>query len=213
MNAALQHILSKKSILEFLDKRGIKPSKKLSGGRYCYMCPIHKDHKTPSFILWTSAEYENWYCFGCGSGYTIVHLLSYLDNISFAESVSRLSEGLDVTVQENLDFILRDLDRFLENYYNKDFDFSKNLISISHLCYLYLKGVNFDESECGIIDKFFEELDMEISLFDWDEISSTLYHLPDILRTRREAYDIEQKRKEEEIIRKSLADTMSDKIF
>lgn len=195
MNAAIEVILRKKSILDYLSVKGVMPAKAMSGGKYSFYCPLpdHKDTKSPSFIVWTNADYDNFHCFGCQRGYTIIHLLSYMESISFKESLTRLSEGLDVTIEENIDYTLEGLNDMLTdtkfNPLSTTFDVPQKLLSISSLCRGYLESVDFNEDECGIMDRFWQEVDKEILNFDFQGVDETLEHLPEILQRRRELYE------------------------
>lgn len=195
MNAAIEVILRRKSIMEYLEAKGVQPSKSLSGGKYSFYCPLpdHQDKNSPSFIVWTNEDYENFHCFGCQRGYTIIHLLSYMENIPFRDALRRLSEDLDISIEENINFTIESLNKILSdvtsNPLSIHFDISQKLLSISSLCRGYLESVIFDDDECGIMDRFWREVDKEILDFDFHGVDETLQHLPQILRLRRELYE------------------------
>lgn len=200
-NPHILSVLERKSIVDFLAKKGIKPQKSFGNGKLAYSCPIHQE-KTPSFIVWTDAEYQNFHCFGCGRGYTVIHLLSYMENISFTEALSKLSEDLDISPEENISYSIENINKDLLEFrtpFTLLMDLSQKMLSISSLTRLYLEGVNFDPGECGIIDKFWGEFDEEFSQFDFSAVDDTLRYLPQVLKSRREVYEnllIEKKRQE-----------------
>lgn len=205
MNVAIQAILAKKSIMDYLAKKGIEPAKHMPGGKYAFFCPLpdHQDTKSPSFIVWTEAEYENFHCFGCQRGHSIIHLLSYMEGISFRDALKRLSNDLDISIEENIEFSLDGLNKVLLSAggtpYTVHFDLPQKMLSISNLCRMYLDSVGYDYIECGIMEKFWEEIDGEVSRFDFSSVDDTLTHLPNVLRKRRETYEelkIEKQRKQ-----------------
>ena len=66
LQSVIEHILKKKSIVEYLEKKGYQPFKQLTGGKLSYLCPLPGHTETrPSFFVWTNSEFENFYCFGC----------------------------------------------------------------------------------------------------------------------------------------------------
>jgi len=143
--------------------------------------------------VWTNAKYENFHCFGCQRGYTIIHLLSFLEGISFKESIQRLSQELDVSIEENLKFSLENVQNLFsdvqQQYYLSKINLSEQLSSISSLSRRYLKQVEFDAVECGIIDEFWSEIDHDLANFNYDNVEETLRYLPDILMLRREKFE------------------------
>ncbi len=195
MNASIEAILKKKPIVDYLDRKGINPSKTLSGGKYAYYCPLpgHEDKKSPSFIVWTNADYQNFHCFGCQRGYTVIHLLSFIEGISFKESLQRLSQELDISIEENLEFSLEAVQNLLadvhQQYYSSKISLAEQLMSVSSLCRRYLKHIEFDDVECGIMDRFWSEIDHSLADFDYDSIEETLRYLPDVLMQRREKFE------------------------
>lgn len=202
---ALQIILKKKSIMDYLEKKGIHPAKSISGGRYTFYCPLpdHNDKKSPSFIVWTNSEYENFHCFGCQRGYSIIHLLAFMEGLTIGESIRRLSEGLDVSIEENISYTLEGVNKMLLSNegspYVAQFDLPQKMMSISSLCRMYLKSVEFDSNECGIMDQFWAAVDDEIHRFDFTGVDETLSNLPEILRSRREKFEhlkVENERKQ-----------------
>lgn len=51
------------------------------------LCPLHQE-KTPSFTIYHTTN--SWYCFGCGKGGSVVHLIKELHGFNFKEAVNFL---------------------------------------------------------------------------------------------------------------------------
>lgn len=205
MNAAIEAILHKISIMDYLAKKGIQPARSMPGGKYAFFCPLpdHQDKKSPSFVVWTESKYENFHCFGCSRNYSIIHLLSYMEGITFAQAIKRLSKDLDISIEENINYTLESLNQMILSAggtpYSVYFDLPQKMISISNLCRMYLQSVNFDYNECCIMDQFWQEIDLEMLQYDFANIDETLTHLPNTLRARRELFEelkIEEQRKQ-----------------
>jgi hypothetical protein len=175
----------------YLEKKGHLPTRVLSGGKLAYNCPL-PDHSEsrPSFIVWTQGEFENFYCFGCHRKYHIIHLVSLLEGISFKQAVGILGDGIEISIDEDLDIILKNIDKVFINSQSNVFELSKVMISISSMCYSYLEGVNFHRSEVSIINKMWSAIDKHTINFEFDEIESMLDYLPKVLKQRRKKYDL-----------------------
>ncbi len=182
-------ILKTKSIVDYLEHKGHQPVKVLSGGKLSYLCPFadHKETK-PSFIVWTNADYENFRCFGCLRNYSIINLVAELEGISYKDAITRLSDDMEINVHEDISL---ELDLIRKSYDDRSFEIglSEMMLSLSSLGRGYLKGVGMDETEQGIIDKLWCEIDRALVEFDFDSIEETLEHFPVILRLRRDKFE------------------------
>jgi len=181
----IEHILQNKSIVEYLEKNGHNPVRELSDGRLSYLCPFSDHHETkPSFMVWTNSTFENFYCFGCQRQYHIIHLVSFLENISFKDALHKLSDGLEFTADQDQDYTIKKIIKEWKNN-QKDSDLSYIFLSISGMCRAYLESVNHDKEECRVIDILWKNIDAEIAEFDFPSIETTLNHLPKMLQNRR----------------------------
>ena len=61
-----------------------------SGNDWVALCPFHADFSTKSLHLYSATN--SFYCFGCKKGGTIFDFVMFSENISFHESVARLSQ-------------------------------------------------------------------------------------------------------------------------
>lgn len=189
--------------MTYLENRGITPVKRLTGGKLSYLCPLpgHKESK-PSFIVFTNAEYENYYCFGCGSGTTIIQLVAALDSISNKRAIEILSDGMEIT--EDLELELSDKRNYrqrskdeIERWINLNLKTLSTLPFLAEVCRAHLESVEMDDTECGIIDKFWEQIDKWISEYEFDELRDLGNVVPPMLMKRRENFEQEKRRKHE----------------
>lgn len=205
MSAVIEQILQTKSIVSYLESHGHTPVREFSG-RSMYLCPLpgHNESK-PSFVVWTNSEYENFFCFGCTKHSNIIHLVSYMESISFRDAVKLLSDGMEITSEDE---ILSALNSFEKKYQeNKQpfapvQDLSFTLFSISSLCRSYLQSVDFNEAETVIIDKLWENVDSDLLNYKFEDIDETLQSLPRILQGRKTQFD--QKQTQETMMRSLL---------
>lgn len=68
------------------------------GGNYLGLCPFHNE-KTPSFSV--SQEKQFFHCFGCGIGGDVITFVMKIENIDFAEAVTKLAEWAGMQVPES----------------------------------------------------------------------------------------------------------------
>lgn len=77
----------------------IKLEKK--GRNYFGLCPFHSE-RTPSFTV--SREKKIFHCFGCNKGGNVFQFLSQIENITYAQAVSKLASRFGIKVEEKESF-------------------------------------------------------------------------------------------------------------
>lgn len=192
-DSLIYEVIRRKSIVEYLEKRGINPVKSLADGKYQYLCPFpdHKETK-PSFMVYTqSSDFDNFYCFGCQRSCNIIHLVSGIENISFHEALKKLSDGIEIGPLDGIDIQLAKMDKtiFQTIFQPKDIlDLNETLMSISSLCRNHLSCVNNDSLECDIVDKLYASVDSDIMNCDFDSVTETCNNLSGVLTQRRQLF-------------------------
>lgn len=88
-------IFQEKKITDYLADKGIFP-KREHAGRKMYICPVHEGDTSPSMTVFTDSEFENYYCFGCHSGTSIINLVADMEKIDTRQAFKSLIQGLDV---------------------------------------------------------------------------------------------------------------------
>lgn len=187
---AVQIICKAKPITDYLAKKGHQPAKRMSGGKISYCCPLpdHKEKK-PSFVVYTQGPYQKFWCFGCQGHLNIIDLFAALEGISWKEALKRLSDGLDLSAQQNVQYDIEEFGRTLENnQYFADVDLLEAFSTISSYCTSYLAGVNNDPEEVLKVDQLYERLDKDLIDCEFDGINDTVRFLPEILCMRQEKF-------------------------
>ena len=178
--------------MDYLEVKGHQPVKQLLGGKLSYRCPLPgHDEAKPSFIVWTNSDYENFYCFGCQSGHTIIHLVAAMEGMSYKEAASYLGQDMEISIDE---FVDTDLKRIKKDYLSSSpkSEISDLMISMSRQCRMFLEGVKFDTTEVDMVDKFWEQIDKDLNNYDFDQLVESSEHLPIILLQRRNKFDQQQ---------------------
>jgi len=126
-------------------------------------------------MVFTDKEYENYYCFSCHSGITVINLLSELDGISTRQATKNLIKGLDIKEQDVIESIVKYLKT--NKVLNNSNILGELSLKISVNCYNYLQELSFDQEESDFLDKFFKLIDHLVTVND----ISTLQEIYDIL--------------------------------
>lgn len=199
------HILKTKSITVYLSQKGIEPIKR-APGKLFYSCPLPDHNETkPSFVVFTNGPFENFHCFGCQARYHIVHLVSRMEGISFKESLSRLSDGVEITTQDEFDYEADEIIKAAQ----KDplmLETSSSALLLASYCRSYLESVGYDDEQVGIIDKFWSGVDQSILEYEFDAMPELPELVREKLRKKRERFEI----KKREQIRKKYESGESD---
>ena len=61
---------------------------KRRGRLYTGLCPFHNE-KTPSFFVYP--ENQSFYCFGCGTGGSVINFVMKIESLSYPEAVKMLA--------------------------------------------------------------------------------------------------------------------------
>lgn len=72
---------------------------KRAGSRWKACCPFHHE-KTPSFIVDRSRQ--NFKCFGCGEGGSVITFVMKMENLGFADTVRRLADKAGISIVEEV---------------------------------------------------------------------------------------------------------------
>lgn len=68
---------------------------KKNGSRYTGLCPFHSE-KTPSFVVYPNTK--SFYCFGCGTGGTVITFISKIENLTYIEAIEMLAERAGIRI-------------------------------------------------------------------------------------------------------------------
>ncbi len=125
----IDRILSHSNIVKIIS---LRINLKKVGNKYISICPFHSE-KNPSFIVNENKNY--YYCFGCRTYGNIINFLMRFDNISFLESVKKISDICGLNIKFN-NFIYH---KKLFNNNNKNYYYKLmfKLANIYHNCLLF----------------------------------------------------------------------------
>jgi hypothetical protein len=156
-------IFKERKITEYLAQKGIFPSRE-HGNRKMYVCPVHEGDTSPSMTVYTDTEYENYYCFGCHSGTTIINLVADMEKIDKRQAFKSLIQGLDIPGGAALEDISDSYDSFVKEGAYGDLvsmaDVEDLSLRISVECYNFLNWqVNFDVEEVDFFEKVLQKVD------------------------------------------------------
>lgn len=144
----LEYIKENVKLLDIIDGYGLKVIKE-SDGRHSMICPFHTED-TPSLKIYDNKSY---FCFGCGSGYSVIDFIKMYENISFMDVINRYRTKSN-TSSENL------YQKIINKKLETKFELSDYMISSKYRLGItlreYLKN-NKDKEE--LIDRCFYDMD------------------------------------------------------
>lgn len=199
MNAILETISKSIKITDYLLSKGINWQSR-DAERYRYRCPLptHPNDNTPSFFVYDKPDGQDYYCYGCKSAGKIVQLVSSYEQISLRDTIEKLSSGLNITLDDIVDSIVRDLVIYSES--GNSVDKSESLISsnlfIANHMYNFLSKVDFNSKDLEIAEKVFKIVDSYTIVDRIDDLDKLVKSLPNKTKFRYEAY-LEEKIKTE----------------
>ncbi len=100
------------------------------GNKYISICPFHSE-KNPSFIVNEDKNY--YYCFGCKTYGNVINFIMRFDNISFLESIKKISNLYNIDIKFNNLIYNKKINNNKDNYCKLMF----KLGYIYHNCLLF----------------------------------------------------------------------------
>lgn len=200
MSIVIDTIVKSSKITDYLSSKNIQWSSH-DGERYRYRCPLpeHSQDKTPSFFVYDKMDRQDFYCFGCKNCGSIIQLVSAYEQISIRDSIKKLSNGLNINVDDILDSLLREVILSLESTEKSDKSESILMTSLfisSHI-HDFLEKVNFDKDEQSMCEKLFALVDSLVLIQNLDELEQLSNSLPSKTEIRYKIYH--ERIKQEEI--------------
>lgn len=190
--STIRKILISKPITAYLEQKGFLPVKQ-TPGRLWYKCPFPDHEETkPSFVVYVDGEFENFYCFGCGGKYSIIHLVAKLENIPFKTAVEKLSDGEVISDFDETKFILKKLEAQFSHPID-NLGISDALLIMSDYCRSYEESIERDKTEIENIDNLWKVVDDAILDCDFNAIKEFEPKLPLGLRNRRAIFEKQKK--------------------
>lgn len=187
-------------ITDYLAARGIQYAS-YDGERYKYNCPLphHKKDKTPSFIVFNKNNTQDFCCFGCKSGGGIIQLVAAFEQISLHDSLKKLSEGLNIKVDDVIDALVRDLTIYIDNESDdeKIEALQAHSLFISTHMHSFLRKVDFNQNDLDIAEKVFKIADSLLYIENLQDMEKLATIIPK--RTKQRFAEYMQTKKKNEI--------------
>lgn len=200
-NYYVQQIQSSHKISDYLTARNIHPRRD-SDGKQVYCCPLpgHSNDNTPSFYVYDKIDHEDYHCFGCKSGGSIIQLVSAMENISIRDSISKLSSSLNIDMSDVIDHIVREIIAATGGEDNSAETVLRMVMYISTICHDYLMRVKFEPSEVEICDKLHMMCDNLMKSRDRKSLQEVIDVFPSHLGSRYEKWAERKENEERESI-------------
>lgn len=81
-------------LLDYLQAHDWRPVRRLNGGRWMGLCPLHNDHK-PSFLV--DPNKNLFYCYGCGRGGDVIRFAEVYHQLKFPQTLELLRQWCQLT--------------------------------------------------------------------------------------------------------------------
>lgn len=200
-NFVIDEINKHYKISAYLADKGIQPRRQ-SGDKLIYHCPLpgHSEDRTPSFSVYDKGDHEDFHCYGCKSGGNIIQLVSEMENLSFRDTISKLSSELNIDISDVIDSIVREMITITGGVEDSKESVLQMVMYISSVCNDYLKKINLDPSEIEICDKLFALCDNMMKSRDRVSLEQTIELLPGHLGRRYNMWAEKQEKLEHERI-------------
>jgi DNA primase len=97
-------------VLDYLHSYSWRPVRRLRGGRWMGLCPLHQEH-SPSFVV--DPNKGLFYCYGCGRGGDVIRFAEIYHEVRFPQAVALLRQwrGLAPVLQDAVNYYRLQLHR------------------------------------------------------------------------------------------------------
>lgn len=154
-------------MIDYLRSMGYSPAQEY-GNRWTFVCPIHKD-QDPSFMVYKNdcnpsdpRNYQSYYCWGCKRSGDIISLkaeLEYGGKNGWGSSIAELSKGMDLSLGGEMDFILNELKKELQDDTENGDIFENTSLMLSTLGFQFFQEANFDPHHLAFMESVYKKID------------------------------------------------------
>lgn len=191
MNKYIETILKTRKITDYLSSKGIEHVRS-NPGKLWYKCPIHRGDNTPSFCVYTDSLLENYYCFGCHSGGTIVQLYMDLEETSFRKALEDLGEGISFDTAFDLKSYINELKD--DNLFKSIFDTIDEIsFRMYRACYDAIALCDFSPSETDFYENVYQKIDELYNSRDIDTLRALETRLMEVYIPQRTSNYLDNK--------------------
>ena len=166
----VEKILLKYKITDYLHNKGFTPIAQ-STNKIKYICPIHKETDA-SFMVYVDEEgAENFFCFGCKAGGNFLNLYSKVENKGIKATIEKLGEGIQISNQAQLDFILDKIKGDIEKSRTiAKNDLAELSMKLSVLSYNVLEMTDYSPFAFNFMENVYKIIDYHISEENYDAL-------------------------------------------
>jgi len=175
-NGSVKYVIDKiklkHKITEYLSNRGIH-ARIQDHSKSVYHCPLpgHTKDNSPSFYIYDKGDHEDYWCFGCKSGGSIVNFVAEFEQIGIRKAIDKLSEGIGIKVEDILDSLVLDIanenngDSYSSPHEALEYSFCLNKALND-----YLRAVNFNEDDVKIAESVGKLIDKYLYAENTEEL-------------------------------------------
>lgn len=192
----IETILKTHKITNYLRSKGINYEGSERNGKLYYKCPLHAGDNTPSFVVYTNSEYENYYCFGCKARYNIIHLYRDLEKVTLKQAIKALGNGMQLDDDAEFAHALQQIesDKSIQSQFTPD----QIALVISRQIYDFLAITNKDPKCVEEVERIGVLVDKAVELCDFEGLHKLDEILQEVLPKRVQIY---QQQQEQNILR------------
>jgi len=182
----IEQIKKSLRINDYLEDKGFSSLRQM-GDRTLYRCPLpsHPGDNDPSFTVYDKGTHDDFYCYGCKCSGSIINLVAEMEQIGLRHSIRRLSEGLDINIDDMLDAAVRDIRNVLTGSAPPLPDEALHLsLYLGTLVHDFLVKVEKNTEDLALCDKIFDLIDKYAYAENIDELNALSEGIPEKLRNR-----------------------------
>jgi len=161
MSYQIEQIKKSLTITDYLSEKGINPIRQ-SSEKALYQCPMphHPGDNDPSFTVYEKDGHEDFYCYGCKSSGSIINLIAEYEQIGLRKAIRRLSNGLDIDIEDMLDAAVREArDTVIGNSTPPPDEVLNLSLYFSSLIHDFLVKVKKNDEDLVFCEELFGEID------------------------------------------------------
>jgi hypothetical protein len=207
-----QHVIDQiklnHKISDYLTERGVQP-KTTDPSKLVYHCPLptHPNDNSPSFYIYDKGDHEDYYCYGCKSGGSIVQFVAEYEGIGMRKAVERLSEGIGLDVSDIMDSLILEIIKESGNDVSSPKEGLELAFCLNKALHDYNQAVEFNPEDVAISEKVGRMIEKFLYAENIDELRKMFQQgnresLDPLIRARVNLFN---SRKEEEEIRRLRA--------
>lgn len=193
-------ILTSRSIVEYLEERGLVGEHGIKGRRL-FCCPLHNED-TPSFIVYPPEQerdpYDHFYCYGCKKGGNLITLKMALEGVSAKQAVADMADGLGIKVNDQLDYVIDQITKSMAAGSKAADEIEDCLLLASRAMYHHCVLCDWDDTEYLGCEAVMKLMDEAAERRHRERVVDLAETVPELLGKRARAYLEARERRNEE---------------